>query len=230
MELPRTLHGQLYLLAYDSKQRRFEFDFDETWKTGWRFGFALQSAMLTDLYLSGFIEDLDGRAHRVNSAGHLDPVLDAALTKAPGRRWSEVITNDGRGARVIVRDQLEAAGWINGRERRTFGILPRSRQAVYDVDLIGLLAIRVREALENILDDLPADPRSLAVGLIAVQTQMPAVLGFIRNARHRDALREMTFATIAPILGLYEAIQNRFANMGRSGGGGGCGGGCGGGP
>jgi hypothetical protein len=224
VELPRTLHGQLYLLAYDRKQRRFQYDYDDAWKMRWRFGFALKSAMLADLYLTGYIEDREGKAHRKNSQSHPDPVLDEALSTAVGRPWTEVITNDGRRAREVVRDQLEAAGWIDGRERRTFGILPRARQVVYDVDMVGALAHRVRQALENILDDLPADPRLLAVGLIAVQAQMPVVFSFVENERHRDALLEMTFAAIEPILGLHHAIHNQSVDMG-SGFGGGCGGG-----
>jgi hypothetical protein len=231
MDLPRTLHGQLYLLAYDHKLRRFEYDYDDAWKMRWRFGYALKSAMLADLYLTGYIADSDGRAHRMNLASHPDPVLDKALDRVEGRMWSEMITNDGRDTREAVRDQLEAMGWINGRERRTYGILPHRRQAVYDADLVGGLVIGVQEALQNILDDLSADPRSLAVGLIAFQSQMPAVSSFITNARHRDALHEMTQCTILPIFALYQAIQNQFADLRSGMGGGGCGaaGGCGGG-
>ena len=180
--------------------------------------------------LTGYIKDKEGKAHRVNSAIHPDPVLDEALSTCAGRPWTELISNDGRVARDAVRNQLEAASWVNGRERRTFGILPHARQTVYDVDAVGALALRVTQALENILDDLSADPRSLAVGLIAIQAQMPAVFSFIDNERRRNALHEMTFAAIEPILGLHHAIQNQFADMGCGvGGGGGCGGGCGGG-
>ena len=57
MELPRTLHGQLYLLAYDRNRRRFDYGSDGTWIKGWRFGFALKSAMLADLYLTGYVDD-----------------------------------------------------------------------------------------------------------------------------------------------------------------------------
>ena len=102
---------------------------------------------------------------------------------------------------------------------------------VYDEDMVDALVARVRQALRNILDDRPADPRSLAIGLIAVQAQMPAVMDFIDEPRDRTALHEMTFATIEPILGLYNAIHNQAADKGSAwSGGGGCGGGgCGGG-
>ena len=43
MNLPQTLHGQLYLLAYDRKRHRFDGDNLPL------FGLALRAAMLTDL-------------------------------------------------------------------------------------------------------------------------------------------------------------------------------------
>jgi hypothetical protein len=71
----------------------------------------------------------------------------------------------------------------------------------------------VIEALRNAIDDRPADPRPLAVGLLAVQAQLPVISSFIENSRHREQLREMTFAAIEPILGLHQAIQNRLTDM-----------------
>lgn len=50
MDLPQTLHGQLYVLAFDRDRHRFDGD------NLWLFGFALRAAMLTDLYLNGYIE------------------------------------------------------------------------------------------------------------------------------------------------------------------------------
>lgn len=187
--------------------------------------------MLTDLYLTGYVADEEGKVHRTNSASHPDPVLDEALGGAAGRSWTQLITNGGGHAREVVRDQLEAIGWVNGRERRTFGVLPHARQAVYDVDMVGSLAERVTQALRNILDDRPADPRPLALGLIAVLAQMPVVSNFNENELNRMALREMTFAAIEPILALHHAIHSQSADMGSGwGGSGGCGGGgCGGG-
>lgn len=226
MELPQTLHAQLYLLAYDRKSRRFRFDQDNSWSIRWLFGFALRAAMLTDLYLTGYVGDTDGKAHRLKTAGHPDPVLDDALNGVGGQEWAKLIAFRGRDARGVVHDQLEAIGWILGRQRRTFGILPAARHWLYDEDMVSGLADRVTAALQNILDDRPADPRSLALGLIAVQAQMPVVHSFIKNSWQREALREMTLAAIEPILGLHQATHNQFSEFR---GGGGCGGGCGGG-
>ena len=78
------------------------------------------------------------------------------------------------------------------------------------------------DTLRNILEDRPADPRTLAVGLIAVQAQLPVVSSFIDDRYDRDRLREMNLAAIEPILGLYQAIHIRYddvrAGMGCGGG------------
>ena len=72
-ELPQTLHGQLFLVAYDRRRRRFDAD------NRWRFGLALRIAMLTDLFLSGHVDDKDGVPRRNDVAPPADPVLRAML-------------------------------------------------------------------------------------------------------------------------------------------------------
>ena len=88
MDLPQTLHGQLYLLAFDRKRHRFEGDNLKL------FGFALRAAMLTDLYLTGHLEDKQGQpyASRVERLG--DPLLRAAFEQSvsSGKDWAELIT------------------------------------------------------------------------------------------------------------------------------------------
>ena len=112
MELPHTLHGQLYLLAYDKNRREFQFDSRGSWNTQWRFEFALRSAMLTDLYLTAYIEDRNGEASRLK-ARHDDLLLDEMLNRASGRGWSQLVYRGGRTCHE-VHHQLEAAGWVHG--------------------------------------------------------------------------------------------------------------------
>jgi hypothetical protein len=71
--------------------------------------------------------------------------------------------------------------------------------------------------------------RMLAVGLIAVQAQLPAMSMFVDDDHDCARLREMTLAAIEPILGLYNAIHKHHGEHGWGGGGGCGGGGCGGG-
>jgi Golgi phosphoprotein 3 (GPP34) len=207
VELPQTLHAQLYLLAYDRKRRQFRFD---RWML---FGFALRAAMLTDLYMSGHLEDKGGKAWSATAAHPADPVLRAALMGATGRDWAQLISYKSRHASQIVRDQLETTGWLHRQQRRMLGIIPTSRLGLYDEDLVSSLADRVTEALRNAIDDRPADPRPLAVGLLAVQAQMPVISSFIENSWSREVLREMTFAAIEPILELRQVIQDYYTDM-----------------
>jgi Golgi phosphoprotein 3 (GPP34) len=225
VELPRTLHAQLYLLAYDHASRRFQFDRGITRAERGFFRYALRAAILTDLHLTGYVEDRNGKAYPTSAARHEDPVLDEALQGAEGTEWVELIASGGHQACKVVRAQLEATGWVQARpQRRMFGLIHTERVGLYDEDMLSGLAERVTDALRNALDDREADPRPLALGLLAVQAQMPFVFNFTENALHRDELREMTFAAIEPILGLHQVIQDHYAEM-RSSMGSGCGGG-----
>jgi hypothetical protein len=217
MELPRTLHGQLYLLSYNRKRKRFDYACTGFRNTHWRFEFALRSAMLTDLYLAGHIENSNGEA-RVLKSCHHDPLLEKALNRAAGRGWSQLVYR-GRQTCEDVCEQLETSGWIRGQHRKMLGLVPE-RLEVYDEAMIDSLCFRVTDALSNILADQPADPRALAVGLIAVQAQLRAVSGFIDDVHDRERLRVMTLAAIEPILGLYNAIHRQYEEIRSSMGGG----------
>lgn len=114
MELPQTLHAQLYLFGYDRKRHQFRFHRDNGKDTHWLFGFALRAAMLTDLYLTGYLEDKDGKAYPASAARHDDPVLHEALKGAAGRDWAQLIADGEHHAPQVVRNQLEATGWVRG--------------------------------------------------------------------------------------------------------------------
>lgn len=85
MDPPQTLHGQLYLLAYDRtcNERRIV---DKA-----LFRFALRAAMLTDLHLAGHLRDEDGQA--VGNTAPSDPLLLAVYEKAPSA-WTRLIADD----------------------------------------------------------------------------------------------------------------------------------------
>ena len=198
MELPQTLHAQLYLLDYN--RLRHQFQLEATIAT--LFDLALRAAMLTDLYLTGHLENKGGKAWPATAAQQpADPVLRAALTGTTGREWAQLISYRSGHARQVVRDQLETTGWLHGRQRRVLGIIPTARLRLYDKDMVSGLADRVIEALHNSIDDRPADPRLLAVGLLAVQAQMPVVDSLVGNQVHREQLRRLTLAAIEPISG-----------------------------
>lgn len=208
MELPQSLHSQLYLVAVDRKRHRLD-------DSSRLCGMALRAAMLTDLYLTGHIEDRAGVPAKSSSvAPPEDPllrvVLDRIGTRAT-RDWCGWIAGD-RDAAKAVRNQLEAVGWLTV-PPRTLGFLPTGRRMLHDDDAVSGLAERVTLALHNALAGLPADPRPLAVGLLGVLGQIPEVLSLDDAKRHRRQLRDMTLAAIEPILGLHQAIEARHTNV-----------------
>lgn len=91
MNLPQTLHGQLFLLAHDRRRHRFDGD------NRWRFGLAPRAAMLTDLYLTGHLQDKDGRPYQVGITSPGDPVLRAALDEIGDneqqKNWARVVAH-----------------------------------------------------------------------------------------------------------------------------------------
>ena len=204
MELPTSLHGRLYLLAYDRERRRFVIENREY------FEFALRAAMLTDLYLSGHLEDRRGRPYPTSDVEPLDdPLLRAMLDRlgSDGRKdWAEVIADRRTGTTRLVRDQLEATGGL-AVERRVLGMSSSPRLTGYEEASLRYLSDQVSQAVHNAIDGLPAAPRPLAAGLLAVVGQMPTVFTRAEWSRHRQRLRELTFAAIEPIEGLHWAID-----------------------
>lgn len=219
MQLPHALHAQLYLLAWDRERRSFDLHRRDRWVMD----FALSSAALTDLYLSGYIEDRGGTLHRTKPQDPADATHRRLLAGAEGRDWIDLITRKERTTRAQVHEELRSAGWII-EERRMF----RSRPAIYEEGMIDSLARRVEEALRNAIADRPAEPGPLALALIATQARMPFIATIGDDPQYFLALREMMLATIEPVLALHRVIQQHTVTP--SWGGGGCGGGgCGGG-
>jgi hypothetical protein len=211
VDLPQTLHGQLYLLAYDRDRHRFGIYNHSL------FSFALRAAMLTDLYLTGYLEDKGGKPYPSSSAGPDDPVLRAAfeLVGASKLGWADVIAESLGDASRDVRDQLQTTGWLRVQRRPILRVIP-ARLALYDEDMVGDLSDRVSLALHNAINGVQAEPRPLAVGILGILGQMPTVLSFKESSRYRQELRQMTFAAIEPILGLHQAIQIFLEDQRRS--------------
>ena len=202
--LPDTLHGQLFLLAYD--RRRYRVDLDNHW----RFGIALRTAMLTDLYLTGHLHDNDGRPDRSGIEPPDDPVLCAVLDQMGTdrrRNWARLILQEQREAPGRVRAQLAATGWLYPQRRRTMGIIPSARFDLHDKDIVKCLEEEVATALCNALGGQPADERPLAVGLLGILGQLPTMFSPSEVARHRSRLDDLIDGAIPPIAGMSEAID-----------------------
>ena len=204
LELPQTLHGQLFLLAFDRRRDRVDGD------DRWRFGLALRTAMLTDLYLTGQLQDDEGRPYPVGVARPDDPVLRAALDEVGANEhkdWTQAVAHDQREVPAVVRSQLEAVGWLGVQRRRVLGIIPSTRLRLHDDDLVGGLADHVTAALRNAIAGRPADERPLAVGLIGALGQLPTVFGFEEASRHYRELEDLVDRGIPPIIGMRGVID-----------------------
>jgi Golgi phosphoprotein 3 (GPP34) len=206
MDGPTTLHGQLYLLAYDCARQRFS-------GKNSLFEFGLRAAMFTDLYLTGHLEDRADRPRPTACPPPEDPVLRWAFDQAgSGRSWAALIARNNRADR-IVRDQLRAEGSLCAHRHRLLGCIPTDRDAPRDDGVVEALTYQVRDALHRALLDLPAEPRPLALGLLAVQAQMDTVLTRDESSRHRAALRELTAAAIEPIMALPGVIARHHDDV-----------------
>jgi hypothetical protein len=71
-KLSKTLHGQLFLLAYHRRRDRCDGD------DRWHFGLALRTAMLAHLYLGGHLTDDHDKPRAIGVTRPDDPVLCAA--------------------------------------------------------------------------------------------------------------------------------------------------------
>lgn len=204
-ELPETLHGQLFLLAYDRRRNRLDGE------NHWPFGLALRAAMLADLYLTGHLQDRKGRPDPVGDvAPPVDPLLRAVLDGMGDNTesWAQVAARGSqRDAAELVRSQLEMEGWLWAQRRRMLGIIPSTRLRLRDDEPIGDLAGQVSGALRYAIDGRPADERLLAVGPLGVLGQLPTVYCPDDTERHLAALQGLVDRAIPPITGMREVID-----------------------
>src|SRR6478735_3377769 len=169
MDLPQTLYGQLYLLAYDRRRRRFDFG------KLWLLGYAWRGAILTGLLLTGHLRDADGMAQRTGRVP-ADPVLRSALETIDDdgpRPWSLLVVIDQQDTFALVRRQLEQHGWVGQQRRHRLGVIPTLRFGVADENAATSLANRAIQAVRNAVADRPAEPRELTLGLLAALGELP---------------------------------------------------------
>jgi hypothetical protein len=204
LELPRALHAQLFLLAYDRYRGRLDGN------DRWRFGLALRTSMLTDLYLSGHLTDEDNRPRPAGVTRPGNPSLRAVLDDIDDnepKNWMHAVARDQRNVPGIVRSELEADGWLWVQRRRVLSIIPSTRLRLHDEDLVTGLSSQVVAALRNAIAGRPADARALAVGLIGALGQLPTVFAFDEASRHHSALEDLVDRDVPPITGMRQVID-----------------------
>ena len=208
MDLPQTLYGQLYLLAYDRRRRRFDF------RKLWLLGYALRGAILTELLLTGYLRDTDGMARRTGRVP-VDPVLRTAVETIDDdgpRPWSLLVVIDQQDTYGLVRQQLEHHGWVGPQLRHRIGVIPTFRFGVTDEDAAASLADRAIQAIRSAVADRPAEPRALTLGLLAVLGELP-LLSNEEVMRNSDKLRALVLTAFTPIIGMHQAVEAVHAEL-----------------
>jgi hypothetical protein len=204
LELPKTLHAQLFLSAYDRYRGRLDGN------DRWRFGLALRTAMLTDLYLTGHLTDEDDSPRPVDVTRPCNPLLRAVLDdigESEPKYWMHAVARGQREVPQLVRSELEADGWLWVQRRRVLGIIPSARLRLHDEDLVRSLAATVVTALRDAIAGRPAEERPLAVGLIGALGQLPTVFGFDEASRHYSELEGLVDRGVPPITGMRRVID-----------------------
>lgn len=200
--VPSALHGQLFLLAFDPKQGRFARP-DST-----LFGLALSAAMLTDLYLDGFLVERNGCPVPGRAASPDDQLLRSAFAQVGVHNratWAQLIAGHHGCAISAVREQLIAEGWLHTGRQAVLPV-PTASLELYDPRRVGALADEVSGALRNATAGAPAAPWLLACGLLAVLAKLPGVADFVASADRRR-LQEMASDGIPPVSGLADVIR-----------------------
>ncbi|GAA2242739.1 MULTISPECIES: GOLPH3/VPS74 family protein [Kitasatospora] len=205
MELPETLAGKLYLLAYDPERERL------TCRRN--LDFLMRAAMLTDLLRRGLLRE-DGRtaaAVGIVPAG-LDPLLaDLWRQIHDGRTRSWQLWIGWRRHRTArtVRDGLAAAGWITVEEHRVLGLFPAARITLREPRVRKALEAAVSSALRGPLSRV--DPDDAALVALADAAQLRTVLTWRQRREFRSRIEKLAPAAGPVPRALRRAIQSRDA-------------------
>ncbi len=206
MELPQTLPGRLYLLAYDRQKRKL--------RGGGFLAYTLRAAALADLYLSGHLVDENGKVHTAIGPTPHDPLLKTILEQVDAskpRSWQHWVTKTAGQAPRSVRDQLERAGWLRIEPRRILGIIP--------ADVIGL---RQEHQVARLLTDSKnllrgghlvarTDKRQAALLALAATAGLPTVLSSAERRQYKQRLVEFADRGGPAITALRKAIESHQA-------------------
>ncbi|WP_329562246.1 GOLPH3/VPS74 family protein [Kitasatospora sp. NBC_01266] len=205
MDLPDTLPGRLYLLAYppDSDRLRYRSDLD----------LLLRAAALTDLLQRGLLADRDGRPEPDGPApSRLDPVLVTVLdevAESRPRRWEHWVRVKGRAIKPAVRDRLGEQGYLDLVEHRVLGLFPTLRPVPREPDVRRRLAAEFEAAFTRPAAEV--EPCQAAAVALAAAGEMRTVLSRQRQRAERDRIAELTARTGPVPRALRSAIQGRRA-------------------
>ena len=207
MNLPESLPGRMYLLAYDTEKNRIT--------SRSQLGLVLRAAALTELYLTERLADDGGKA-RVAGGGPIgDPLLDDLVQQIAAHRprpWHRWIGRQEHGTVRTVREQLEAAHCLKVEHR---AILP-DRVELRDRRAVKQYADEVRAALRR--PAARAEPRTAAVLALAARGEIKTVVSRRDRREHRGRLNELAVYTGPVADALRKALRSKRAAAATAGG------------
>ncbi|MBM7785285.1 GOLPH3/VPS74 family protein [Tenggerimyces flavus] len=206
MELPKTLPGRLYLLAYDRQKRRV--------RGGGFFGYALRAAALADLYIAGRLVDENGKVHTAIGPTPTEPLLKTVLeevSESKPRTWQHWVTKSVGKAPRAVRDQLERAGWLKIEPRRILGIFPADEIGLRQEHLVAKLLTEALHPLRNGQLVARTDKRQAALLALAATASLPTILSSAERRQYKQRLVEFADRAGPAVPALRKAIESHQA-------------------
>ncbi|WP_431237548.1 GOLPH3/VPS74 family protein [Mycolicibacterium aichiense] len=204
--VPSTLHGQLFLLAFDPRSGRFD-GYDPA-----LFGYALRAAMLTDLYLRGFLVERAGMPVPARAASPDDAILRAEFAQVGVHNratWAQLIAGNQHEAITAVREQLVNEGWLRTRRPQPGLVVSDAGLEPFDQCRVRAVADAARRALRDAVSGLPTEPWPVACGLLAVMAELPVLGEFSAEVHGPGRLEGLAIGDLAPVSGLIDAIRER---------------------
>jgi hypothetical protein len=181
MTVPDSLPQRIFLLAHDPDKGRV--------RVGTNLGAMVRAAVLADLYLSGHLTEVNGRAVVGARQPCADPVLATLLDEVAGsrpRKWQSWVDRRQHATVVAVRRQLADGGWVRLEPYRILGIFPSTKVTLRDPRVRKELLGRVRAALKDPIGRVDAADAALVTVVAAGD------LGLVLDRRaRREAKRRL---------------------------------------
>ncbi|GAB2703175.1 GOLPH3/VPS74 family protein [Kitasatospora kifunensis] len=205
MDLPETLPGKLYLLAYppDAERQRNRTPLS----------LLLRAAALTDLLQRGLLADQDGRPQPDRPApSRLDPVLRTVLDQIAESKphgWEYWVRRNDRAITHAVRDRLSEEGYLDLREYRVLGLFPALRPLPRDQSVRQRLGAEIEAAFTGPAQQV--EPWRAAAIALAAPAELRTVLTRQRQRAEQARIAELTTLTGPVPAALRRAIRARRA-------------------
>ncbi|MDQ2708914.1 MAG: GPP34 family phosphoprotein [Actinomycetota bacterium] len=201
-----TLPGGLYLIAYDPRKHRLTARFE--------LGFALRAAALVDLQLRGHVRDDAGYVRTEPGARAADPLLEAVrmeIAEAPPRAWLHWVRTGHRNMPRAVAEHLHAIGELAREDRRILGMVTTAHLTPTDPAAAARLVDGAAQVLRSDRSVLPADPRIVALAVLAATAELPTVVGRSERRSRRQQIAQLGEVCGPAVPALRRAIRGMRA-------------------